>query len=179
MVFVPDEQLLIGWIAFVVLVGFLPGSINGRSREGYSELKQPSFAPPPWLFGVAWTILYALMGVAAYLVQIEGGFFVVGVNRLALVLFLALQVVLAAWSFVFSGRQRLGLSVVVVLVGLVLSIVVGVLFASLSTLAAVFVFATSAWLAFASILAYSLFALNRKRCRKPKSVGGTKRTARV
>lgn len=167
MVLVPDEQLAVGWISFVLLVGLLPGMINGRSRSGYAKLKQPSFAPPPWLFGVAWPILYGLMGAAAYLVQLEGGFFVAGVTRTPLWMFLVLQVVLAAWSFVFNGRSGLGLSLAVVLAGFVLAIVVSVLFFDVSPLAAAFVLATVAWLGFASLLAYSLYELNPAKCKKP------------
>ncbi len=163
MISVPEEQLAVGWVAFVLLVGLLPASFTDRSRSGYSELKKPSFAPPPWLFGVAWPVLYILMGVAAYLVQEAGGFFVVGVNRTELALFLVLQAVLAMWSIVFSGRRRLGLSVLVVLAGFALSITVAVLFWPISQTAAWLVIPTVAWLAFASLLAVSLRRLNRKR----------------
>lgn len=38
------------------------------SATAYVELRQPSFAPPGWLFGPVWTLLYVLMAVAAWLV---------------------------------------------------------------------------------------------------------------
>ena len=167
MVLVPDEQLAVGWISFVMFVGLLPGMINGRSRSGYAELEQPSFAPPPWLFGIVWPVLYGLMGAAAYLVQINGGFFVAGVNRTPLWLFLALQAVLAAWSFVFDGKRGLGLSLLVVTAGFVLSIVVSVLFGD-TELAVYLMLPTVLWLGFASLLAYYLYKLNKPRCKKPK-----------
>ena len=36
--------------------------------DWYSGLAKPFFTPPPWLFGPAWTILYALMGIALYFI---------------------------------------------------------------------------------------------------------------
>lgn len=44
-------------ISMVFAVIFRPGS-------WYSCLKKPCFTPPGWVFGVAWTILYPLLGVA-------------------------------------------------------------------------------------------------------------------
>lgn len=37
---------------------------NTRSKEWYAQLKKPSFAPPAWLFGVVWSVLYAVIGVS-------------------------------------------------------------------------------------------------------------------
>ncbi|MCJ1249206.1 hypothetical protein MMC30_006429 [Trapelia coarctata] len=36
------------------------------TQKKYMALKQPPYSPPPWLFGPAWTVLYGLMGFAAY-----------------------------------------------------------------------------------------------------------------
>ena len=47
--------------------------LTGRSNmEGYAALNQPPLAPPGWLFPVAWTILYILMGISSYLVLVSG-----------------------------------------------------------------------------------------------------------
>ncbi len=56
---------LIG-IASAELVGVLASLLCGAQDAFYAELNQPPLAPPPWVFPVAWAILYAMMGAAAY-----------------------------------------------------------------------------------------------------------------
>ena len=59
-------------VALAILVplggGFLISLITRNAMDQFGALKQPLLAPPAWLFPVAWTILYVLMGVASYLI---------------------------------------------------------------------------------------------------------------
>lgn len=50
----------------VLLLGTLSGALSGSAEENgwFAALDKPDFVPPAWLFGVAWTILYALLGLA-------------------------------------------------------------------------------------------------------------------
>ena len=53
----------------VVFVAAAVGALAMRhAREFYAGLAKPSWAPPGWLFGPVWTVLYLLMGLAAWLV---------------------------------------------------------------------------------------------------------------
>ncbi|MDD5383179.1 MAG: tryptophan-rich sensory protein, partial [Candidatus Margulisbacteria bacterium] len=38
----------------------------------YTALNKPFFTPPNWLFGPAWTLLYLMMAIAAWLVWDQG-----------------------------------------------------------------------------------------------------------
>lgn len=49
-------------------VGGLPALLTQGSMEQYRNLKQPPLSPPGWVFPVVWTVLFVLMGIAAYLV---------------------------------------------------------------------------------------------------------------
>ncbi|MDD3410718.1 MAG: tryptophan-rich sensory protein [Eubacteriales bacterium] len=59
------------WIhlAIVLVIGGLAAWITSGSFSDFEALRQPPFAPPSWLFPVAWTILYVLMAVGAWMVQ--------------------------------------------------------------------------------------------------------------
>lgn len=56
------------YIFFPLVVGLVSSAITGDAMKNFGELNQPPLAPPAWLFPVAWSILYILMGVASYLV---------------------------------------------------------------------------------------------------------------
>lgn len=59
---------LIVSIAIPLVVGGVSALIAGDSMSAFNAFKQPPLAPPAWLFPVAWTILYILMGIACFLV---------------------------------------------------------------------------------------------------------------
>jgi len=52
-------------VTAAALIGVL--GVTGTTAE-YETLKQPSWAPPSWLFGPVWTILYAMIAVAGWLI---------------------------------------------------------------------------------------------------------------
>lgn len=83
---------LAGWMAVPLLVGMLASQVDAGSR--YGTLTRPPLAPPSWLFGPVWTVLYLAMGVAAWLVWKEGGF---GRAGAALGVFLAQLVPYLLW----------------------------------------------------------------------------------
>ncbi|XP_057836974.1 uncharacterized protein LOC131047140 isoform X2 [Cryptomeria japonica] len=70
-----DVSALILSVALPIGVGFI-GTLtgDGGNSEWYKQLKKPPWTPPNWAFPVVWTILYAMMGVAAWRVWIHGGF---------------------------------------------------------------------------------------------------------
>lgn len=49
-------------------IGGLSGLVNGPGMEAFQGLEKPPLTPPDWVFPVAWTVLYLLMGLAGWLV---------------------------------------------------------------------------------------------------------------
>lgn len=62
------KPLLIS-LAVSLGVGAVSGLVTADSMSTYETIYRPPLAPPGWLFPVVWTILYALMGIAAYLIS--------------------------------------------------------------------------------------------------------------
>jgi translocator protein len=136
------------------------GSIFTRSAipTWYAMLAKPSFSPPNWLFAPVWTLLYVLMGVAAFLVWRKGS-----ENRqvrIALIVFLVQLVLNTSWSVVFFGLQcpLCGLIVISILWVAILATVV--LFYRVSHIASVLLWPYLLWVSFASVLNGSIWLLN-------------------
>lgn len=67
-----------GWVWKLIIslvvplaVGGIAALIAGNAMEVFGQFNQPLLAPPAWLFPVAWTILYILMGLACFFVWIH------------------------------------------------------------------------------------------------------------
>src|SRR5699024_4488673 len=89
-------------IAIPLAVGGLSGIFISGSTDIYKTLILPPLAPPTFLFPVVWTIMYILMGIAAYLVVSSRG----SGKKTALVLYAAQLVVNFFWSIIFFNVQN-------------------------------------------------------------------------
>ena len=67
-----NKKLLAICLVIPLAVGGIAALLTGGGMDTFESLNQPPLSPPGWLFPVAWTILYILMGVASYLVLTSG-----------------------------------------------------------------------------------------------------------
>lgn len=67
-----NKKLLAICLIVPLAVGGLSALLTGRSMDVFETINKPPLSPPGWLFPVAWTILYVLMGIASYLVLVSG-----------------------------------------------------------------------------------------------------------
>ena len=63
-----NTRLLVICIFIPLIVGIMAAALTSNSMETFEQIQKPVFAPPAWLFPVAWTILYTLMGISSYLI---------------------------------------------------------------------------------------------------------------
>jgi len=67
-----DLLRALGLIVLVNVVGGLPAVLGGPDSAWFDALVKPAIYPPTWAFGVVWTLLFTLLGVAVFLVAREG-----------------------------------------------------------------------------------------------------------
>lgn len=126
--------------------------------DWYPPLAKPSWTPPGWLFGPVWSVLYLMMGVAAWRVWRRDG---VREARLPLGVF-ALQLVFnAAWSGIFFGLRKPALAFAEILALWLLILVTTLLFSARDRLAAALMVPYLAWVSFAAALNGAIAWLNR------------------
>jgi translocator protein len=123
----------------------------------YATLAQPAWAPPNWVFGPVWSLLYLAMAIAAWLVWRRVGF-----PRAASALNLfAIQLVLnVCWSAIFFGLHRPGLAFAEILLLWLAILTTMVAFRSFSRAAAWLLAPYLLWVAFAAMLNFSIWRLN-------------------
>jgi translocator protein len=146
---------LLGWL-FVAFAAAAVGAVASVDAPSfYAQLNKPSWAPPAGAFGPVWTVLYALMGVAAWLVWRSPG-----PKRTALTLFGAQLAANALWSWLFFAWHRGALAAVEILVLLALIVAMIVAFWRVSRWAALLLAPYLLWVSFASVLTWAVWRSN-------------------
>ena len=148
---------LVGWLIVSFIAAAIGGAASVQAGPLYSQLVRPDWAPPPSIFGPVWTVLYALMGIAAWLVWRVGGF---RAARSALTLFLLQLALNALWSWLFFGWHRgaLAFAEILLLWGLIVATLIA--FWRIRPLAGALLIPYLLWVSFAAALNYSVWQLN-------------------
>ncbi len=149
------------WALFAVpgclLLGFLFGQLGSPDTVWFRSLEKPAIFPPPMWFGIVWSILYVMMGIALALVCAAWG----AKGRTAALVLFAVQFALnLSWTPVFFGAYEMtgGLIVLTVLV-LVLTATIA-RFWQIRPLAGLLLVPYLVWVCFAGVLNYQFLALN-------------------
>ena len=142
-----------------VVLAFVLGNLATIPNLGwYETLAKPSFNPPNWLFGPAWTVLYLLMAWAFYRVLRQPDY--VPDRRGAIRAFLVQIVLNAAWSFAFFGAHSPAAGLVVIFTLLVAVAVTGWRFYTVDRRAGLCFLPYLLWVAFTTTLNLSIAISN-------------------
>lgn len=143
-------ELFVWWLLLSWATAGVSSAV-ASARVSYNRRCKPSWAPPAWLFGVVWPVLYTLIAWAAWRIRLLG-VWVSGVNLTELVLALVLLFVLMLWNLVYNGIGSIVGGAVVVFASLGVAVATTVLFWAKDTLAGALLLPLDAWLAFALAL---------------------------
>ncbi len=150
------KKLLLS-LALPLAVGGLSALISG-GMGNYKIMNQPPLSPPGWVFPIVWTILYLLMGYAAYRVSVSGGE-PEAVNK-ALRVYWAQLALNFLWPLVFFGLEWY-LVAFIILIGLwVLIYWTMTLFSKLDKIAGDLLIPYLLWVTFAGYLNFGVYLLN-------------------
>lgn len=143
----------------IVALGFLSGWLSGSGygTPWFDTLRKPSFMPPGWLFPVAWTLLYALMGVAlARVVAARPS----PARMTAMALFATQLALNLIWSPLFFRFHLVGAALGVILLLIVATAATALAFRRVDRPAAAMLAPYIAWLSFAAVLNGAILRLN-------------------
>jgi tryptophan-rich sensory protein len=130
---------------------------SANAGDFYSQLGRPVWAPPGWLFGPVWTVLYAMMAAAAWLVWKDKGWR--GAST-ALALFVAQLAANALWTWIFFVWHMGAAAFVEIVLLWVLIAGTALVFWRTRKLAGALLLPYLLWVSFASVLSYAMWQGN-------------------
>ena len=154
-----NKQLrgLIGWLMLTFVAAAAGGLGSANAPQFYGQLVLPGWAPPAWLFGPVWSLLYLMMGIAAWQVWRSAG---ISGARVALVLYLVQLVANSLWSWLFFAWQVGLLAFVEILILWSLIVATLITFSQVSKIAALLLVPYLLWVTFASALTWKSWQMN-------------------
>lgn len=148
-----------GSLAVWVLLCEGTGFVASQWKPGtwHAALLKPAWNPPNWLFAPVWILLYALMGIAAWLVWRSGE---TPGRPTALGFFLVQLALNGAWSWLFFGRHAIDAALFEITLLWLAILMTMLAFRRISTPASWLLAPYFAWVTFATALTFAIWRLN-------------------
>ena len=146
-------------LVFWIVVTFGVAALASQFEPGawYAELAKPAWTPPGWVFGPVWGILYLAMSIAAWLIwrmRTEA------VIYLPLGLYLGQLLLNGLWSWLFFGRQLIGMALIDLLLLVVILAITIWSFCRVAKAPALLLIPYLLWGCFAAALNFQIWRLN-------------------
>lgn len=150
-------ELLI-FIIGTELVGAISSLLSENFSSFYGELVKPPLAPSGILFPIVWAILYALMGISAYMIYVSDA--ESGEKTKALTLYAVQLFVNFMWSIVFFRFEQIGVAAAVLILLVILVTMMVMIFKKIRPLAGYLNIPYLLWVIFAVYLNIEFLLLN-------------------
>lgn len=148
---------LAGWLLLTFGFAAIGAFASAQAGAFYMQLDRPAWAPPAWLFGPAWSVLYLLMGIAAWRVQRTDGQASVRSEMTLYVVQLALN---ALWTWLFfAWRQGAWAFVEIIVLWLLIAATI-LAFGKRDSIAGLLLVPYLLWVSYATALCYSIWQRN-------------------
>jgi tryptophan-rich sensory protein len=158
-------------VPLIVMCGSLSGylSNSGFGNPWFDAVEKPAFMPPGWVFGLTWTILYALMGLALAMALTAPSS---TPRKRGLGLFFAQLALNYAWSPIFFGAAAIDWAFLTIMAMNVLVTATIISFWRVKRVAGLLLLPYLAWLCLATALNHEVGALNPGADRAPLGITG-------
>lgn len=149
----------VGGLLVWLLLTFAVAAFGAQFQPGswYRALAKPAWTPPGWIFAPVWTFLYASMAVAAWLVW-RGRWR--RSAQLALLFYVGQLLLNGLWSWLFFGRQSIGLALADIFALLLFVGIAAFLFWRQSRPAGILFIPYVVWVGFAMVLNLRIWLMN-------------------
>ncbi len=144
-------------VPLILLLGFTSGELGSPNTLWFQNLTKPSIFPPAAVFGIVWSVLFVMIGVALALVTSAWGAYG---RPLAIILFALHFPITLAWTPVFFGLQNMGAALWVLGAAIVTLIAVLWAFWRVRKGAALMLLPYFGWVCFATALNYQFMVAN-------------------
>ena len=125
--------------------------------DWYASLTRPQYAPPNWVFGPVWMVLYLMIAVSGWLVWTAPIRFS---KRPAMIAFGVQLLLNAAWSLIFFGLHQPGWALVEICILWLAILTTMLIFRRHTKTASGLLLPYLAWVSFATFLNYGFWSLN-------------------
>ena len=150
-----DISGLVFWIVLTFSVAAFASLFE--PAEWYTQIAKPTWTPPGWLFGPVWGILYLAMSISAWLIWRLRSRRAVS---LPLGFYLMQLAVNGLWSWMFFGRQWVGLALINLIFLVILVAITAALFLRVRKTAGLMLLPYLLWVSFAAVLNFQIWRIN-------------------
>ena len=158
---IKNFKSLILILSITFLLSFVAGYVTQSNIDPwYQSLNKLSFSPPNWIFGPVWTILYAFMSIAIWVVYEKSKENELDFSKKILKYYFYHLVVNFSWSFIFFYFHLIFLAFINILIIIIAVILLMSLYFPRSKISFILMIPYLLWVIFAAVLNFGLYLIN-------------------